>query len=135
MTREVGGSTPPSRAWESSAGGSRLRPALPDHPNQKLFVVVRGDLPPGLRVAQAIHAALLFAHEHEEVALDWFLRSNNVVVLRVEDLPALEALASRAESLGVPGSLFREPDLGDQATALALAPSARRLVSKLPLAV
>jgi hypothetical protein len=53
------------------------------------------------------------------------------VLLQVPDEEALLRLNESAN--GTPRSLFREPDVDDEATALAIAPSGRRLISNLPL--
>jgi len=93
--------------------------------------VVRADLKPGLQAAQACHALRLFSAEHPEEDRAWYEGSNNLVLLQVPDEKALLALRDQAN--GCPASLFREPDVGDEATALALGSSARRIVSNLPL--
>ena len=74
--------------------------------------------------------------DHSETERRWFETSNTLAVLSVPDLDALQALRSRAEILGLVFSLFREPDLGDEPTALALEPSrfSQRLCQGLPLA-
>ena len=100
---------------------------------EKLFVIVRADLPAGLQVAQACHALRQFVAEHPETDRAWFEGSNNLVVLQVPSEGALLALAERAH--GVPASVFREPDLGDQATAIAIGPAGSALVAQLPLAL
>lgn len=101
----------------------------------RLYIVVRADLPPGARIAQSIHAALQIAAECPSLVACWLRDSGNLVVLEAADEPALVALRARAVALGIPASLFREVDLGGAATALALGPGARRMVSSLPLAM
>lgn len=61
--------------------------------------------------------------------------SNSLIVLTAADTTALSALLERAHHRGLTVTAFREPDLGDELTALAIAPSAetRRLLSNLPL--
>lgn len=84
----------------------------PVHP-PKLYVLVRGDLPPGLQYAQAVHAAVEFALANPEA-----VRSTpNAVVLNVLDEADLLDAASLKPQTGV---LFREPDLDDEATAYAI---------------
>ncbi len=103
----------------------------------KLYVIVRADLPPGLQIAQSIHAARQFAADHQAVEQEWFRKSNTVAVLSVPDETALRKLKTKAEMKGVQYSEFREPDLSDSMTAMALAPTdaARRLCRALPLAL
>lgn len=101
----------------------------------KLYLVTRGDLNPGSRAAQLCHAIRAFTEEHPDVDRVWFERSNTLVLLEVPGETELLRLATRARENHIPCSLFREPDLGDQATALAIAPDGRRLVRRLPLAL
>lgn len=100
---------------------------------QKLYVIVRSDLAPGLQLAQACHALRLFAADHPEVDKAWYEGSSNLVVLQAPSEEELLALAARAGE--VPTSVFREPDLGDEVTAIALGPTGAGLVSQLPLAL
>lgn len=97
----------------------------------KLYIIVRADLKPGLQAAQACHALRLFSEEHPAEDRAWYENSNNLVLLQVPDEEALLELRERAN--GTPTSLFREPDVDDEATALAIAPSGRKLISNLPL--
>lgn len=101
----------------------------------RLYIVVRSDLSPGLMCAQACHALRAFCEEHSEVERSWFSSSNNLVVLQVPDENALHKLAQQAQAKGIQYSINREPDLGDQVTAVALAPEAKKLLRSLPLAL
>lgn len=96
---------------------------------EKLYVVVRNDLPPGLQTAQACHALREFAHRFPELDRRWFESSNNLVVLQVPTLGDLEGLVAIG-SLVAP---FYEPDLGGELTAAAFGDG--RLLSSLPLAL
>lgn len=89
----------------------------------KIYVLVRSDLAPGLQLAQAVHAATAFALAHPERASS----TPNVVVLAVPDEAALLSFADSA------GVVFREPDVGDEATAFATVSDSTRF-SCLPLA-
>lgn len=93
-----------------------------------LYVVVRKDLPPGLQMAQACHAAFAYGFYGSDDVGD------NLVALGAS-LDELTALAKAAERLNLSHVSFREPDLGDELTALALSGNARALVSQLPLAL
>lgn len=117
MNLVVGGSNPSRRAME------------------KLFIVTRSDLPPGARCAQSCHGLRAFVAAHPEVDRMWFESSNNLVVLEATDELALEQLVARATAAGVPMATYREPDLADALTAVALGPPGRKLVSSLPLAL
>ena len=56
------------------------------------------------------------------------------MIVSVEDDGHLFALAALAKQLGFRYAIFREPDLENSLTAIALGPEARCLVRKLPLA-
>lgn len=100
---------------------------------ERLYIVVRSDLPPGLQCAQACHALRAFVAAHPDIEQAWFEQSNNLVVLQVPNEAALHELVRRSE--GIPLALNREPDLDDQLTSVALAPSAKKLLRSLPLAL
>jgi peptidyl-tRNA hydrolase len=101
----------------------------------KLYIVARADLPPGLQFAQGCHALRLFVAEHSEVDKRWYETSNNLVVLSVPDKHALAKLAYDLTVQGIEVSTFREPDLDNELTAIAAGPSAQRHLSTLPLAM
>lgn len=97
---------------------------------------MRDDIPPGLQLAQVVHAALEFQHDHPEIVAAW-RTSNYVVIVSVPDEGALLDLITAAHQRGIPRTAVREPDLADEATAVALAPvpEAARLCACLPLAL
>lgn len=101
----------------------------------RLYVVTRHDLAPKVRAVQSCHAAIQFCHEHPETESEWFRTSNHLVIVGVDDERALTELYRRAEWGDLKASAFREPDLGDQLTAVALEPTRRssRLCRNLPL--
>jgi peptidyl-tRNA hydrolase len=101
----------------------------------KIYIIVRNDIAPGLQAAQACHALREFAKHHEALEAQWFRDSNNIVILQVPSEDHLLALTSQAEAEGIPYAEFHEPDLEDEATAIALGPTGARLVSQLPLAL
>lgn len=90
---------------------------------EKLYIVTRRDLRPGLQAAQVAHAAFTFAYEHRPLAAQWQQESNFLIVLSVADEDELKELGEIAESNNLPVSWFTEPDIGDQLTAIAIAPS------------
>jgi peptidyl-tRNA hydrolase len=101
----------------------------------KLYVIVRADLDPGLQIAQSCHAMRQFVACHPEVEMSWFTGSNNIAILQVPGEAELRALADRAEACGIEHAVFQEPDLDNAETAMALAPRGRRLVGQLPRAL
>lgn len=100
----------------------------------KLYVVVREDLPPGALCAQACHALRAFVDAHPEVDRAWYESSNNLVVLAARDEEHLNVLLRRAALQGVATAAFREPDFGDSLTGIAVAPAGWRMLSSLPKA-
>ena len=101
----------------------------------RLYLVVRGDLKPGYRVPQLCHAQRLFAEEHSEIESEWYRESNTVVCLQVDGVEDIMRLSADAVIAGIAHSVFREPDLSDEPTAVALAPGdeSKRLCSQLRL--
>lgn len=99
-------------------------------------MAVRADLPTGLQMAQAIHAAFGFAHRYSGITDTWLRDSQFLVVVQVPDEQALMDLTYAADDKQIDLHLWREPDCHDQATAVAFAPvpATMRLCSSLPLA-
>ncbi len=91
----------------------------------------------GYQGVQSIHAAIQFAHEHPEVETEWFKNSNYLGFLSVKDEGELIMLAEKALALDIKFSIFREPDIDNQITAIALEPGkkSKKLCSKLKLAL
>lgn len=88
-------------------------------------------------MAQAMHAALNFTHAHPEMIFNWIEHSNYLVVVNTPDEVSLCKLAAQADEAGILSYSFTEPDMGDQLTAVAFqpGPEARRICSRLPLAL
>jgi hypothetical protein len=101
----------------------------------KLYVLVRADLPPGPRAVQACHAALQFAHDHDLAFRDWVRISNYLIIKEAPDEDALRSVVESARIRGHKHSLFTEPDYGDSLTAIAVEPAGRRLFGRFPLAL
>lgn len=103
----------------------------------RLYIAVRADLTPGMQLAQAVHTAFQFLHEHPSVVEPWLITSNYLVIVSVPDENALLDLITEASKRGLLRSATREPDLDNEATAIAIqpGPEARRLCAQLPLAL
>lgn len=103
----------------------------------KLYVITRQDLEPGYQAVQSMHALRQFTAEHPEIDKLWFDNSNYLGLLSVEDEVALYKLTEEAQRLNIQFSIFREPDIGNQMTAIALAPGpkSKKLCSRLKLAL
>lgn len=78
---------------------------------ERLYFVTRSDLSEGKRCAQAVHAMDLWATAHGP-------QNGTVIIYAVKDEGELLALRDRLPQ-GSRHVLFREPDLGLEATALA----------------
>lgn len=110
------------------------------HPTEhldRLYVVTRRDLPPGLQAAQAVHGAFAFAHLFPALTANWLAESNFLVVVTAADEFELALLLDRAAAADIARLPVREPDLDDQLMAVVLepGPTARRLCSSFPLAL
>ena len=103
----------------------------------KLYVIGREDLGGGYMSVQAMHAAIQFQHDHLEYAKLWYENSNYLGFLSVSDESMLLELIEKAKSQDIHISVFREPDIDNQITAIALAPGikSKKLVKDLKLAL
>ena len=84
---------------------------------------------------QATHAAIQFAFEHPTLTQNWYQNSNYLAQLSVSNEEELLILAEKFKVYGVAYSIFREPDIDNQVTAIAVEPhpKTRKLTSHLPL--
>ena len=100
-------------------------------------MITRSDLNPGYQAVQSLHALQEFSVQHPEVTKEWYAKSNYLGLLSVKSEPDLLLLAQKAEAKGIRVSLFREPDIGNAVTAIALepAPASKKLCARLPLAL
>jgi len=82
-----------------------------------------------------MHALRQFTAEHPEVDRQWFEISNYLGLLSVANEQELHQLIEKARDLDIKLSVFREPDIDNQITAIALAPGVRskKLCSQLQL--
>ncbi len=103
--------------------------------NPKLRIITRSDLPLGYQAVQSGHAAIQFQHEHRRIAKRWYNKSNYLIFLYVNNVTELTLLAERSKSENIRVSVFREPDLNNEITAIALEPStlSDKITSKLKL--
>ena len=105
--------------------------------NQKLVIITRQDLHPGYQAVQSAHAGIDFQHEYPEIAKQWNKQSNYLIILSVENEEQLFLCLEKFNYYNLKTTAFREPDIGDELTAIAVEPSPRtkKLTSKLPLAL
>lgn len=102
-----------------------------------MYVVTRRDMDAGYQGVQSMHAAIQFGMEHPDIHREWFQISNYLGWLSVADEQELHRLIIQAQERGIKFSVFREPDVGDQITAVAFEPGrkTKKLCSHLPLAL
>lgn len=88
-------------------------------------------------IAQSCHAVVEFCLEHNDIAKRWHDISNYIVILEVENEFKLHQIVREAENLNIKHSIFKEPDIADEATAVILEPceASKRLCSQLKLAL
>lgn len=100
-----------------------------------MYVVVRQDLQQSYQAVQAAHAGIQFQHEHPEIAKEWHDKSKYLVHLSARDINHLEDLIYKANRNSIKHSIFREPDIDNEITAVAFEPSdaSKKLLSNLPL--
>ncbi len=101
---------------------------------EKLFLIVREDIPVPDQAVQNCHAISSFMVEHPKAFMEWTTTSNTLALLAVPNETELMKLMDKAQERGILGSGFREPDMGNQLTAIALEPAAKRLCRGLPKA-
>lgn len=97
--------------------------------------MTRSDLSPGQQATQSTHAAFKFAHDHPALTDIWYQESTYLVLLSVPAKDDLLRLADMFERADHPASIWTEPDMGDETTAVAIAPGiiASRMLANLPL--
>ena len=82
---------------------------------KKLYVITRRDLGLAYSGVQAGHAVAQWMIEHPKQ--EW--NNHTLVYLSVEDEDELDTCLCRAIAMMEPTSVFHEPDIGDEMTAIA----------------
>jgi peptidyl-tRNA hydrolase len=105
--------------------------------DEKLVIVVRQDLRPGQQASQIAHTMTEFMVQYPESARSWYAQSNTLVLLAAKDEHELQRISDKAFDLGVQTATFKEPDLGNAITGIALEPSSKnhRICRGLPMAL
>ena len=91
----------------------------------KLYVLVRRDLPRSYRMVQGMHAAALYASRTNPYGSgypdNWRADTGTIVSLLVNDEEHLIHIQNyMAKTIGVPVTSWREPDLDNELTAIAM---------------
>ena len=99
------------------------------------MTVTRSDISPGYQVVQTAHAIADFAHEHPETFRRWKSESNSIITLSINDEKRLVDLYEKLLAKGTRATMFREPDIGNEATSFCVygTPDIRKQLSSLPL--
>jgi len=89
----------------------------------------------GLQAAQSCHALRQYVSEHPESELQWFKKSNYLVLLNVANEKSLSELILKASDKNIKYSIFREPDMNNEITSVAFEPGqkSKKLCSNLRL--
>lgn len=84
-----------------------------------------------------MHAAIQFIFDNFDSSKEWFEKSNYLGFLSVSNEHELCSLIQKAIEKDIKFSIFREPDIDNQITAIALAPGekTKKLCSRLNLAL
>lgn len=88
-------------------------------------------------MSQSLHAFREFAEQYPEIEREWYKKSNYIAVLSVKDESELKNLCEKLDSKEIKFSKFKEPDLDNELTAVAIEPSksARKACSSIGLAL
>ena len=99
--------------------------------------MTRQDLAPGYQLVQSAHAIADFSIHFPMEFKQWHSSSNYLACLSVKDEESLQALVSKLLSENIKHIAFRESDLGNQITAIAIEPSTmtRKICSSFQLAL
>lgn len=81
--------------------------------------------------------AFQFFREYPDIVSNWMNDSNYITCCSARDEQHLHSILLKAQEKGIIVSIFTEPDLDGQLTAICLEPSdaSRKLCSSLPLAL
>lgn len=84
---------------------------------------------------QSAHACIDFQHQHPDIASKWNKESNYLVFLSVPNESELERYIERFKEHNLKHTVFREPDIGNQITAVAVEPCelSKKICSRLSL--
>lgn len=104
------------------------------HP--KLVTITRRDISPGYQVVQTAHAVAVFFSELLSDAIIWNDNSGSIISLSVESEKELLKWSKKLRKM-TNVSEFREPDIGNQLTAICFyaKEKVRKELKKLPLAL
>ena len=90
---------------------------------------------PGVQASQSLHSSHQFLFEHPTLSKNWFINSNYLVLLSVENEQQLVDLTLKLSHLNIPFSKFYEPDLNNELTSVSFLSDSvtKRITSGMPL--
>jgi len=111
-----------------------MEPSSTQH-EDKIYIVTHQELSTGYQTAQSAHAIAELLMAEPVIASKWHRDSNSIIVLAAKNAKELFFLNEQSISAGLSPVIFREPDLMDEITAIAFAPSAlnKKFLRKLTL--
>ena len=98
--------------------------------NEFLTTIVREDLQPGYKCVQSAHALADFAVKFTNEFKQWQMGSNYLCCLEASE-SKINRLIEKLDYLEIKYEIFREPDIGNQMTALAVEAISREQHKKL----
>lgn len=96
---------------------------------RRLYVITRRDLKPAYAGVQSGHAVAQYLIEYG--SKNW--KNEYLIYLTVADENELKQLLQRLQTMMAGITVFREPDLENEITAIACVPDKYKMFSKLPL--
>lgn len=103
----------------------------------KLVTITRKDITSGYQLVQSAHAVAEFAYRKPQLFNDWVINSNYIVSLSTDNEESLTEIYNKLKYYGADVVLFKEPDIGDQSTAICYygTPELMKITKKLDLAL
>jgi len=91
----------------------------------------------GYQMSMSIHGIVEFSQEYPLIYQQWYKFSKAITVLSLPNEEFLKGFASKLSQNNIKFSIFIEPDINNQVTAIAIEPSleAKKLCSSIPLAL
>jgi len=88
-------------------------------------------------MVQSCHAAVDFQYQHPILAKEWNTNSNYLIILSVENEDMLKRYIYKFNKAELFHTIFREPDIDNEITAICVQPSekSKKLTSNLSLAL
>ena len=98
--------------------------------NEFMIIICSDDMTQGYKVVQSAHALADFAVKHQDEFLKWQMGSNYLCCLEASE-SKINRLIDKLDYLEIKYEIFREPDIGNQMTAIAVEAISREQHKKL----